>query len=126
MSTPVKIIKTTFKIRRGQSETWAKLNPKLEEGEPGYELDTGRLKIGRKDQNQNLIAWNDLFYIGEVPTGLPDEITTEQIKEVITSYSSDKENQIKVLSDGTMEINSLNISKLVQTEGDTLILDGSM
>jgi hypothetical protein len=44
---------------------------------------------------------------------LPDEITTEQIKEVITSYSSDKENQIKVLSDGTMEINSLNISKLV-------------
>lgn len=126
MSTPVKIIKTTFKIRRGQSEAWAKLNPKLEEGEPGYELDTGRLKIGRKDENQNLIAWNDLSYIGEVPTGLPDEITTEQIKEVITSYSSDNENQIKVLSDGTMEINSLNISKLVQTEGDTLILDGSM
>ena len=126
MSTPVKIIKTTFKIRRGQSETWTKLNPKLEEGEPGYELDTGRLKIGRKDQNQNLIAWNDLSYIGEVSTGLPDEITTEQIKEVIASYSSEKENQIKILNDGTMEINSLNISKLVQTEGDTLILDGSM
>jgi hypothetical protein len=27
--------------------------------------------------------------------------------------SSEKENQIKVLSDGTMEINSLNIAKLV-------------
>lgn len=126
MSTPVKIIKTTFKVRRGQSEAWATLNPKLEEGEPGYELDTGRLKIGRKDENQNLMSWNDLSYIGEVPAGLPDEITTEQIKTVLASYSSNNENQIKILNDGTMEINSLNISKLVQTEGDTLILDGSM
>lgn len=115
-----KILKTTFKVRRGQSETWANINPTLTDGEPGYELDTHRLKIG--DGNT---SWNDLPYIGEA-SSLPDEITTEQIKEVITSYSSDKENQIKVLSDGTMEINSLNISKLVQTEGDTLILDGSM
>jgi hypothetical protein len=58
------------------------------------------------------MSWNDLPYIGEISTGLPDEITTEQIKEVLTSYSSNNENQIKILNDGTMEINSLNISKL--------------
>jgi hypothetical protein len=37
---------------------------------------------------------------------------------------SDKENFVKVLEDGTMEMNSVNISKLTQTPGDTLILDG--
>ncbi len=37
---------------------------------------------------------------------------------------SDKENFIKVLGDGTMEVNSVNINKLAQTPGDTLILDG--
>lgn len=102
-----KLIKTTFKVRRGDSKAWASINPTLTDGEPGYELDTHRLKIG--DGNK---PWNDLPYIGEA-SNLPDEITTEQIKEVITSYSSEKENQIKILNDGTMEINSLNISKLV-------------
>lgn len=34
------------------------------------------------------------------------------------------ENQISIKDDFTMEINSLNINKLVQTEGDVLILDG--
>jgi hypothetical protein len=34
------------------------------------------------------------------------------------------ENKIAVAEDGTMEVNSLNVNKLVQTEGDVLILDG--
>ena len=34
------------------------------------------------------------------------------------------ENKVKVDTDGTMEVNSLNINKLVQTEGDFLVLDG--
>ncbi len=38
--------------------------------------------------------------------------------------SSDEENEIAVADDGTMSVNSININKLVQTEGDTLILDG--
>lgn len=37
---------------------------------------------------------------------------------------SDAENKIKVDTDGTMEVNSLNINKLVQTEGEFLVLDG--
>ncbi len=38
--------------------------------------------------------------------------------------SSDAENKIAVGADGTMEVNSLNVNKLVQTDGDTLILNG--
>lgn len=38
--------------------------------------------------------------------------------------SSAAENKVSVSEDGTMEVNSLNITKLVQAEGDTLVLDG--
>lgn len=38
--------------------------------------------------------------------------------------SSSEENKVKVGDDGTMEVNSVNINKLVQNEGDTLILNG--
>lgn len=38
--------------------------------------------------------------------------------------SSAAENKVKVEADGTMTVNLLNISKLVQTEGDLLVLDG--
>ena len=38
--------------------------------------------------------------------------------------SSAAENKISVGTDGTMEVNSLNVNKLVQTEGETLILNG--
>lgn len=37
---------------------------------------------------------------------------------------SDAENQISVNEEGIMEVNSLNVNKLAQTDGDTLILDG--
>ena len=38
--------------------------------------------------------------------------------------SSDAENKVSVDAEGTMEVNSLNVNKLTQTEGDTLILNG--
>lgn len=38
--------------------------------------------------------------------------------------SSTEENKVAVAEDGSMEVNSLNMKKLVQSDGDTLILDG--
>lgn len=38
--------------------------------------------------------------------------------------SSEAENQVTVLPSGVMEVHSLNINKLTQTEGETLILNG--
>lgn len=44
-------------LRRGTAATAASSNPTLAEGEPGYEVDTGRLKIG-----DGSTAWNSLPY----------------------------------------------------------------
>lgn len=38
--------------------------------------------------------------------------------------SSDEENKISVAEDGTMEVNSVNINKIIQSVGDFLVLDG--
>lgn len=38
--------------------------------------------------------------------------------------SSAAENKVAVAEDGTMEVNSINVNKLVQTDGDILILNG--
>ena len=53
------VIKTTIQLRRGLAATWAKNNPILAYGEPGFEKDTYRLKIG-----DGVKAWNDLAYFG--------------------------------------------------------------
>lgn len=50
-------IKTTFLLKRGTSARWQEINPVLQQGEPGFEIDTGLLKIG-----DGLTAWADLKY----------------------------------------------------------------
>ena len=52
------VIKTTLQFRRGLAATWAKNNPILTYGEPGFEKDTYRLKIG-----DGVTPWNDLAYL---------------------------------------------------------------
>lgn len=50
----------TIQLKRGQSSSWATLNPILQPGEPGFELDTGKLKIGN-----GVDEWLDLKYLGD-------------------------------------------------------------
>lgn len=50
----------TIQLKRGQSSSWLALNPILAPGEPGFEMDTGRLKIGN-----GVDSWNELIYVGE-------------------------------------------------------------
>lgn len=47
----------TIKFRRGSSTQWVTKNPVLAAGEPGFEIDTGLLKIG-----DGLSRWNQLDY----------------------------------------------------------------
>ena len=54
------VYSTTFQLRRGLASVWVKNNPVLANGEPGFEKDTFRLKIGDGVKN-----WLDLPYIGE-------------------------------------------------------------
>lgn len=54
-----------IQFKRGTSATLKSKNIILEEGEPVFELDTGRFKIGEKDENGNLKHWNDILYQDE-------------------------------------------------------------
>lgn len=49
----------TFKLRRGYAAEWTAKNPTLQAGEPGFEIDTRKLKVGN-----GVLAWNSLPYIG--------------------------------------------------------------
>lgn len=56
----------TFKLRRGPAAEWLADNPVLSAGEPGVELDTGKVKVGDGVQ-----AWNDLpYFINEDAIGI--------------------------------------------------------
>lgn len=69
-----KIIRTTFLLRRGTSAQWEENNPVLGTGEPGFELDTKKLKIG-----DGQTPFMDLPYIGvdEVNFKIPGLDTAE-------------------------------------------------
>ena len=70
------IIKTTFLLRRGTSEAWSRVNPTLADGEPGFEKDTNKLKIGDGSK-----AWNDLPYFGGSFNVAADGKTVEFIND---------------------------------------------
>lgn len=56
-----------FQLRRSTSFNWSSTNPILQAGEPGFETDTYKLKIG-----DGITRWNLLPYIsgsGQGPTG---------------------------------------------------------
>lgn len=54
------VINTTIQLRRGNAEVWERNNPILSRGEPGFEIDKNRFKIG-----DGITPWNELEYAGE-------------------------------------------------------------
>lgn len=50
---------TTILLRRGTAAEWTSSDPTLAAGEPGAEIDTGKLKIG-----DGSTAWSSLPYVG--------------------------------------------------------------
>lgn len=53
-----------IEFRRDTAANWTGVNPTLDAGEPGFETDTGKLKIG-----DGVTAWTSLAYV--VPASLP-------------------------------------------------------
>jgi len=47
-----------FQFKRGTASGWTTANPVLSAGEPGYELDTKKLKVG-----DGLTTWSSLGYM---------------------------------------------------------------
>lgn len=109
------VIKTTFKFRRNLASYWAEKNPVLAEGEPCFELDTGKLKIGN-----GTTAYNDLSYINGDSVQI--EVATKDIIGAV--LSSDEKNQVSVDESGHMEVNEIGVEKLSDTVGVTLVIDG--
>lgn len=111
------VIRTTFKFRRNLASYWEKKNPVLSEGEPCFELDTGKLKIGN-----GTTAYNDLPYINSYSVQI--EIATKDIIGAV--LSSDEKNQVSVDESGHMEVNEIGVEKLSDTIGITLVIDGGV
>jgi hypothetical protein len=55
-----------LQLRRGTAARWTELNPILEAGRPGCELDTGRMKFG-----DGVKKWSDLPYVSGGGTDSP-------------------------------------------------------
>lgn len=50
----------TIQLKRGRAASWITLNPILAPGEPGFEIDTGKIKIGN-----GVDEWTGLQYLGD-------------------------------------------------------------
>ena len=123
------VIKTTFQVKRGTAARWEELNLILNPGEPGFEMDTFKLKIG-----DGSTPWKELPYVNDVDISkyitIEDIINGDVILPVATEavrgvvLSSTAKNEISVdPTDGSMEVNSLSIDRL-DTEGINVILNG--
>lgn len=91
-----KVIKTTFKLRRGKEAAWEKNNPVLAAGEPGFVLDKNILKIGDGETR-----WKDLLSISADSAG-----DWDQNDETARDYIKNRthwENLVNVSWDGNTE-----------------------
>lgn len=95
-----RIIKTTFQLRRGLAATWVKDNPVLAYGEPGFEKDTNKLKIGNGTD-----AWNDLPYLVDVDSfNLGDNITVDTAEGLI--YTTNEAGEQIIIAEAVIPISS--------------------
>lgn len=63
------VIQHTYQLKRGTAQRWIEVNPTLRQGEPGFEYDTGKLKIG-----DGFTPWLSLAYINDVQVNGQDEM----------------------------------------------------
>ena len=63
------VIQHTYQFKRGTAQRWIEVNPVLRQGEPGFEYDTGKLKIG-----DGFTPWLGLSYINDVQVSGQEEI----------------------------------------------------
>lgn len=91
------IINTVFKLKRGYSQDWISQNPVLAEGEPGYELDTCKLKIGN-----GITDWNHLNYVPGF-TFVDDENNEISLSQLAITGSIYNINEIHTTTDDTIQ-----------------------
>lgn len=60
----------TLEFKRGTASNWSTTNPTLAPGEPGFELDTGKMKIGT-----GATGWNNLPYMSAKTNPLTNSVS---------------------------------------------------
>ena len=90
-----------IQVKRGKSSSWLSLNPILRPGEPGFETDTGKLKIGDGTK-----AWGELGYVGEGKgyiVNVPTHYDFPALGDVNVLYKASQEKQLYQWNDETFE-----------------------
>ena len=80
------IIKHTYMLRRGTADEWMRINPLLNVGEPGYEVDTHRLKIGD--------GFNDWLSLPYISSSIIYTHTLPKVGESGVFYVLDTDNSL--------------------------------
>jgi hypothetical protein len=100
-------VMTTIQFRRGSASQWRTANPVLSAGEPGFELDTGKYKIG-----DGSTPWSDLDHF----------VGTSEVSGNFSSLSVDGVVQPTYDIDST-PITAGDLGAYTQAEVDSLITD---
>jgi hypothetical protein len=114
---------TTIKLRRGLSSEWLDIDPVLASGEPGFEIDTGKLKIG--DGNNNWTSLNYLSGSGETNYGNGNYgMSWDDIDDIplsilgLSDISSTQTGDI-IIASGNNLYTTLNLDNSIQSVVDT-------
>lgn len=72
------VVNHIYQFKRGTAQRWIEVNPVLRQGEPGFEYDTGKLKIG-----DGFTPWLALPYI----SNNGGEISGQEEMVTVSTYS---------------------------------------
>jgi hypothetical protein len=110
---------TKIKIRRGTAVTWTSVDPVLAEGEPGYEIDTRKLKFG-----DGVTRWSDLPYVvgGEIDGALIEDgtITTGKLDAAVDAAFAAAEHTHPVSTDVPLSASATGVAGSLAMDSDYL------
>ena len=120
-----RVYRTTFQFRRASARNWYRLNPTLAQGEPGYELDTGKFKIGN-----GITTWRKLQYVNgssSTKSGVFSADTVSDFPEVGSLDIIYKANSEKALYQFNVDTNKYEpLCNFETDEDDTIIIDSEL
>lgn len=98
----------------------------LRAGNTSANSDTGA-QVARKINNNFKKVAEKFSEIEEsIKNGVKADVPIGDATTAGTVKSSNSENKVSISEDGTMEVASLNVTKLEQDDGDYIILDGDI
>ena len=121
---PKRIYRTTFQFKRSTARKWYQLNPTLAQGEPGYEIDSGKVKIGN-----GVTPWRKLDYINgnSSNSGVYNGETIADFPQIGSSQIIYKASAERALYQFNENINEYEIiCKYSTDETDTIIIDDTL